>query len=498
MSNNYNVEFETLIKTIESYNPSGVAPIRKAWAFAQDVHAGKIRLSGDPEITHPLEVAKILANWQLDTATVVSGLLHETIEEGGVTKEDISKIAGGEVAEIIGGVWKVTELRLRGSREEVFVESLRKLILVMAKDLRVVFVKLADRIHNMQTLYALSPEKQKMNSLETLDLYAPLAERLGVGRAKSLLEDLAFPYAYKNDYERVVREAKPYFEKAERHIGIMKSKIQKKLDKENIKGEIHGRKKHLYSLWRKLERPEIDWDFAKINDIVALRVLVNTREECYITLGIVHSLFKPVPKIGISDFIAQPKPNGYQSIHTKVFGPDGRIAEVQIRTFEMHEGAEKGVAAHWAYSELKTKQSPNKVLSKNRVPDGTLKFAWVKELLKWHEEIKDSRELLNSLKFDLFSKRNFVFSPMGDVYDLPELATPVDFAYAIHTHLGNSISGAKVNNKIVPLSYHLKSGDVVEIIKSKYERGPNRDWLKSVATTTAKREINKYLRKRDQ
>jgi GTP pyrophosphokinase len=470
--------------------------IKKALNFAKLAHAGQKRLSGEDYITHPIAVAKILKNWKLDSTTVIAGILHDTIEEGGATREDLIKEFGLDIANLVDGVTKVTNLRLRGSKEQVFVESLRKMILFMAKDLRVVFVKLADRTHNMQTLSYLSKEKQIENARETLEIYAPLAERLGIGGAKSILEDLSFSYLYEDEYEKLKKLAKPYYKKAETHIDEMKSVIREKLKKEKIaNAEIHGRKKHLYSLWRKLQRPEIDWDFEKIYDIVALRILVNSVPECYATLGIVHSIYKPVPKIGISDFIAQPKPNGYQSIHTKVFGPGGRIVEVQIRTFEMHSKAENGIAAHWAYAD-----------AKNRLKDSALekgisivpsdKLSWVKKLVEWQKEISDSEEFLRSVKFDAFQNRNFIFSPKGDVYDLPKDATPIDFAFAVHTQLGYEIESAKVNGKLVSLNEKLKSGDVVEIIKSKHRKGPSPDWLEFVVTTFAKREINRYLRKK--
>jgi guanosine-3',5'-bis(diphosphate) 3'-pyrophosphohydrolase len=365
-------------------------------------------------------------------------------------------------------------------------------LLVMAKDLRVVIVKLADRLHNMETMYALSREKQIENSTETLEIYAPLAERLGMGKVKGLLEDLAFPYVYPEDYKRLMEESVKYFKEAEEHISEMKKVIIKALHKEGIVADVQGRKKHLYSLWRKLERPEIEWDFSKVNDIVALRIIVNTVSECYTSLGVVHSHYKPVPRIGVSDFIAQPKPNGYRSIHTKVFGPKGRIVEVQIRTQEMHDQAESGIAAHWAYSETKANSVSETKLEKTKAPAD--KLNWVKQLVKWQEEISDSKEFLRAVKFDALRHRNFVFSPEGDVYDLPSGATPVDFAYAVHTALGTLIAGAKVDGKIVPLDYKLSSGQVIEILKSKHAHAPNRDWLESVTTTLAIREINRQLR----
>jgi GTP pyrophosphokinase len=318
---------------------------------------------------------------------------------------------------------------------------------------------------------------------------------LGIGKVKGQLEDLSFPYVYPSQYKKTKNKAKPHYAKAEDHIKKMRRVLLRRLAEENLKAEIHGRKKHLYSLWRKLERKEIAWDFEKVHDIVALRILVNTISQCYTALGVVHSVYKPVPHIGISDFIAQPKPNGYRSIHTKVFGPGERIVEIQIRTHEMHEQAEYGVAAHWAYSEAKAKGEKDEVLETKGTEIEEQKLSWVKQLVDWQKEITDSKEFLQAVKFDALGHRNFIFSPKGDVYDLPSEATPVDFAYAVHTDLGSYIKGAKVDGKMVPLDFKLKSGHVVEIIKSKTKRAPSHEWLDFVVTTLAKREIKKALRR---
>lgn len=375
------------------------------------------------------------------------------------------------------------------------MENLRKMILVMAKDLRVVLVRLADRLHNMQTLFALSRKRQKKVSRETLEIYAPLAERLGIGEVKGQLEDLVFPYLYPKAYKKLKKESKEHFRKAEEEIKKMKRTLLRRLADEDIRAEIHGRKKHLYSLWRKLERPGIDWDFDEINDIVALRIIVDNPTECYAALGIVHNSYKPVPNIGVSDFIAQPKPNGYRSIHTKVFGPRGRIAEVQIRTRKMHEEAEYGIAAHWSYALAKSKGAKEEDLQRG-ISVAEERLSWVRQLVDWQNQMTDRDEFIKAVKFDALTHRNFVFSPRGDVYDLPKGATPVDFAYAVHTELGKSISGAKVDGKMVPLDYELKSGEVVEIVKSKSPKGPSHNWIDFVKTTTARREINRYLRKK--
>ena len=492
-------EYKELVKIVKNYNGSerDLDTLDKAWRFAKLSHTGQKRLSGEPYVMHELETAKILASWKLDMTTVLAGLLHDTVEDGAAKVEDLERDFGKDVACLVDGVTKVSYLKLRGSKEEEFVENLRKMFLAMAKDLRVILVKLADRLHNMKTLQSLSKEKQIRIAGETLEIYAPLSERLGMGEIKAQLDDLAFPYVYPDDFEKVKKLSLVHYKKAEEHIRKVKVTIFKSLAGEGIKAKIDGRKKHLFSLWKKLERPEIDWDYSKIYDIVALRILLENTSQCYTTLGIIHKYYKPVPHLGVSDFIAQPKPNGYRSIHTKVFGPGGRIIEVQIRTFKMHEEAEYGVAAHWHLSMLKTKKGA----SSQDVEEGSLnvvdqnKFHWVKQLVDWQKEISDSKRFFEAVKFDALKSRIFVFSPKGDVFDLPLASTPVDFAYAVHTDLGEHIKGARIDCKMVPLDYKLGSGQVVEIIKSKNPKSPNSNWLEFVVTNLARREINKYLRK---
>lgn len=492
-------EFKDLINEIKEYNPKAdFEKIKKAWEFAKVAHVGQKRLSGEDFVMHPLRVAAILASWKLDSTSIIAAFLHDTIEDTEVTKENIIKEFGEEIALLVEGVTKVTELRLKGSKQEQFVENLRKMLLVMAKDLRVIFIKLADRLHNMKTLSSLPPESQVENSMETLEIYAPLAERLGVGKVKGELEDLAFPYAYPKEYKRVNDLVDDYFKKtdAESDIEHMRKTILSKLMKVGIKAEVKGRKKHLYSLWRKLLRPENDWDLSKVHDLIALRVFVPEFTDCYVALGIIHNTYKPVPSIGISDYIAQPKPNGYRSIHTKVFDHNGKIIEFQVRTYQMHEEAEYGVAAHWSYSETKSTGASSEQLAKLQTPKGE-KLSWVKQLISWQHEIADTEEFLHAVKFEGLKHRNFIFSPLGDVYDLPTDATPVDFAYMVHTKLGNFIQGAKVDGRIVPLDFKLKSGQVVEILTSKNPKRPNIDWLQFVATNMARREIKKELNKID-
>jgi len=486
-------DFQDLIKTVkENDEKADIEKIKFAWEFAKIAHTDQKRLSGESFVNHPLQAARILAEWRLDATSIIAALLHDTIEDGGAIRSDIVKEFGEEVALLVDGVTKVTSLRLKGSKEEVYTENLRKLLLVMAKDLRVVLVKLADRFHNMRTLSALPVNKQKENATETLEIYAPLAERVGVGEIKGQLEDLAFPFVYPKEYKKTVESSKAHYKEVEKYIGKMRRVLLTKLAKENIKAKIHGRKKHLYSLWKKLNRPEINWDFGKIHDVVAMRIVVNTIPQCYTALGIVHGTYRPVPSIGISDFIAQPKPNGYRSIHTKVFGSGRRIVEIQIRTHKMHKQAEYGIAAHWAYGDAKSTGLKDSLLQAGGIKVDKNKLLWVKKLIKWQNEITDSKEFLEAVKFDALHHRNFVFSPLGDVYDLPSGSTPVDFAYAVHTDLGNYVKGAKADGKMVGLDYKLKSGQVVEVLKAKTPN-VNVDWLGFVATTLAKREIKKFI-----
>lgn len=484
-------KYQELIKTIKSYNgESSLDSLHKAFEFASLAHSGQKRVSGDPYIIHSLETANILASWKLDIDSIIAGLLHDTVEDGGATKEDLIKEFGENVAFLVDGVTKVSDIRLIGSEQDEFVENLRKMFLSMAKDLRVVLIKLADRLHNMRTLSALSVDKQKKIARETLEVFAPLAERLGIGGIKGELEELSFKYLYPEDYKKVINLSKPYYKKVEKSIKVMTHKIYRTCAELGILIEIRARKKHYYSLWRKLERIGIDWDFNKIFDIIALRIFTDSVKDCYAVLGVVHRIFKPTPQLGISDFIAQPKPNGYQSIHTRVFGPDNHIVEIQIRTFKMHEEAEHGVAAHWAYSERKSKgKIIHDLVKSENIKVSVDKLQWVRQLAEWQKEIKDSGEFLEAVKFDALSHRNFIFSPKGDVYDLPKDATPIDFAAAVHSGLVGYIKSAKVNGKIVPLSYKLKSGDVCEIEKTKNYKSPTKDWLEFVRTHAAKKAI---------
>jgi len=489
-------DIDKLISKIQDYNPNADFDlIKKAYEFAEIAHAGQKRLSGEPVINHPLSVALILAGQKLDSASIAAGLLHDVVEDSGVTLEELQKEFGLEIANLVDGVTKIGGIKLTGSSDEEFVENLRKMLLAMAKDLRVILIKLSDRLHNLQTLNFLPKEKQLRIGRETLEVYAPLADRLGMGEMKGKLEDLAFPFVYPKEHQWLAEYSKSYYKNAEEFLEKAERVIYRQLAKENIRPKISSRPKHLYSLWRKLMRPEINKDITKIYDLVAMRILVTNIKDCYAALGIVHSIWKPVPAKGISDFIAQPKPNGYRSIHTTVFALDGWITEIQIRTFEMHEEAENGVAAHWFYTNQKSSGASDTRLEKGVfAPDD--KLSWVKQLVSWQKEVVDSKDFLKALKFDALAQRIFVFSPKGDVFDLPAGATPIDFAYAIHSSLGNEADGALVNEKMVPLSYRLKSGDMVKIIKKEGSK-PSEKWLRFVVTREARRRILKVLNRKD-
>ncbi len=472
------------------------ALVKKAYRYAKKAHQGQKRLSGDPAFTHEVVVADILADWRLDTASVVAGLLHDVVEDTNKTVTNVEKHFGEEIAELVGGLTRVGQIRLRGSESDGFVENLRKMFLAMSKDLRVVIVKLADRYHNMLTLEYLPEDKQVGIAQETLEVFASLAERLGMGEVKGQLEDLAFPYCYPEEYEELIEYAQPYYKKAEDRIEKVKREILRALAAEGLRVRIDGRAKHLYSLWRKLARPEKDGDIEKIHDLMALRIITKKKEDCYLALGVVHKIWQLVPRLGVRDFIAQSKPNGYQSIHTNVFLADGQIIEIQIRTEEMHEQAEHGVAAHWYYSQAKSRQGASSAeLEEGKIFAPQEKMTWVQQLAAWQDEIVDSQDFIESVKFDALKHRIFVFSPKGDAYDLPEGATPIDFAYQIHTELGNQVVGAKVDGQMVSLDHELSNGEVVELLIDRKRKGPSANWLDFVVTRLARRKIKKNLRR---
>ena len=454
--------------------------INKAYNFALKAHEGQKRMSGDPYFFHVFETAKILASMGMDTQTIAAGLLHDVLEDTKTNEEELKKIFGENIVFLIKGVTKLGSLKYRG--HERHVESLRKFFIAMANDLRVVIIKFADRLHNLRTLEFIPEEKRSRIALESIEVYAPLANRLGMGKLKGKLEDAAFPYAYPKEFkevEEIIKEKKDLFEK---YLIEIREKLETELKKQKIKFvEISYRVKHKYSLYQKLLK--YDMDLEKIHDIVALRVVVETVEECYRVLGLVHSIWNPLPG-RIKDYIAVPKPNGYRSIHTTVFTGSGGIAEIQIRTKEMHAEAAYGVAAHFAYKEKKT--------AKNSV--NISKFGWIEELKELNYNPAEPERFIEHLKTDFFNNRIFIFTPKGDVIDLPEDSTSIDFAYSIHSDIGDHTFGAKINGKMSQLFTKLKNGDIVEIITKK-DAHPSSKWLEFVKTAVAKKHIKSYLEK---
>ena len=489
-------KFSGLARLVEEYSGRrGLGLLKKAWEFAKLAHYEQRRINGEPVLLHALAVAQILVGWKLDVACVVAGLLHDAVEEGGATQDDLMSEFGKEICDLVAGEVRIAGIRLTGSGEAEGRENLRQMVLAMASDLRVVLIKLASRWHSLETLAALPVEERKRIGKETLEVYAPLAEMLGMGEVKGILEDLAFPYVFPREYKGVLDESRSYYKGADLRVKQAKQKVLSALAKEGIRAEAQARKKHLYSLWKKLTRSGIEGDWEKVFDVVALRVLVDSVESCYVALGVVHKMWKPVPYMGVRDFVALPKPNGYRSIHTTVFGVKGRVMEVQIRTYEMHGEAEYGMAAHWHYAEAKSKGEKDEVLEKGLVFAGGDKLRWVKQLAEWHKELSDVNNFEKAVKLDMLAQRIYVFSPRGDAYDLPVGATPVDFAYAVHGVLGRRAVGVKVNGKMVGLDRSLNSGDVVEILKSKEDKLPTTSWLSFVKTVKARREIGKHLKR---
>jgi len=465
--------------------------VSKAFHFSYTAHQGQLRKNGEPFFKHPLKVANTLADLRVDETTIAAGLLHDVCEDTPTSCANVQADFGKEVAFLVDGVTKLTALKLQLDHEDYVAENLRRMILAMSKDIRVLVIKLADRLHNLETLDVMPPDKQIEVARETLEIYAPLAQRLGMGEIKGMLEDLAFPYVNPKEYTWVKLYSQPHYRENAAYIKRVQRVVEKALDKEKIDAKVHARSKHLYSLYKKLLTRDKNLD--KIYDLVALRVIVTTIEECYFVLGIVHKMWKPLPGL-VKDYIALPKPNGYRSLHTTVFCLDGRIVEFQIRTTQMHEEAEYGIAAHWYYSEQKAKTGQKEVdIDKGfKVPMDA--YSWVKNLSNWQKEIGDNSELLQSLKIDAFNDRIFVFTPKGKIIDLPVNSTPIDFAYAVHTDIGDSCMGAKVNGKLVELSYPLQNRDIVDIVRSKKQNKPRRDWLNFVVTTNAKRAIKRALK----
>jgi guanosine-3',5'-bis(diphosphate) 3'-pyrophosphohydrolase len=475
------IKVTDLMERIQGYHPAAdVDLIRRAYDFSAGVHRGQKRRSGEPYLIHPMAVAGIIADLKLDVPSVVGGLLHDTVEDTLTTLDEIKNLFGPEIAGLVDGVTKLSQVNFT-SLEEKQAENFRKMIVAMAKDIRVILIKLADRTHNMRTLDHMPLEKQLATAQETLDIYAPLAHRLGIAWVKDELEDLALKHLHPEIYYQLKRNVAKKKTAREKYINEVIALIGKILEKEGIEAEVTGRPKHFYSIYQKMETQNLLYD--QIYDLVAFRVLVDTARECYETLGVIHSQWKPVPG-RFKDYVALPKPNMYQSLHTTVIGPYGERMEIQIRTQDMHRVAEEGIAAHWRY--------------KKEVEDFQFndmqRFAWLRQLLEWQQNLQDPQEFLHSIKEDLFSDAVYVFTPKGDLFNFPKGTTVIDFAYRIHSEVGHHCSGARINGQLVPLRYLLRSGDTVEII-TMHQQTPSRDWLKLAKTPRAKSHIRNWLKK---
>lgn len=474
---------EHFIDEIIKYNPNtDLSLIEKAYNIAEKYHAGQLRKSGEEYFIHPVEVAKILIELEMDDATIIAGLLHDVLEDTDYTYEQLKNDFGDEIAMLVEGVTKLGTL-VYESKEERQAENLRKMFLAMSKDIRVLIIKLADRLHNMRTINYMDERKIREKCLETIEIYAPLAHRLGISKIKWELEDISFrylePHAYYDLYEKVKKKRS----ERENIINEVIQELKSEIKLHNISFEITGRSKHFYSIYKKMKYQNKEFD--EIFDLMAVRIIVDSIRDCYAVLGIVHTMWKPIPG-RFKDYIAMPKPNMYQSIHTTVIGKNGDPFEIQIRTLEMHKIAEYGIAAHWKYKEGKQNNS-----------DFDNKLSWLRQMMEWQRELKDPKEFMESLKVDLFSNQVFVFTPKGEVIELPMGSTPIDFAYKIHSEVGNKCIGSRVNGKMVPLDYKLNNGNIVEIITSANSKGPSIDWLKIVKSTQAKNKIKNWLKKED-
>lgn len=482
MVNGDDIQIDDILRKIETYQPDApCALVREAYAFAQAAHAGQTRVSGDEYIVHPLGVANILADLQIDAVTIIASLLHDVVEDTSFTLADLEKRFGREVAMLVDGVTKLSRIEYK-SKEEQQLENYRKMFLAMAKDLRVVLIKLADRLHNMRTLKYMREDKQKRIAQETLEIFAPLAHRLGISNIKWELEDLAFRYLEPEQYYSLVENVKQKRRERERLINESMELLRERLGAVEIEAEIQGRPKHFYSIYKKMLKG--NKGLSEIYDLLAIRVLVDNVQDCYGALGVVHALWKPLPG-RFKDYIAMPKSNMYQSLHTTVIGLEGQPLEIQIRTKEMHRISEYGVAAHWRYKE--GGRGPGKEFDQ--------KLSWMRQLLEWHQDLRDPREFLETVKMDVFSDEVFVFTPRGDVLDLPAGSVPIDFAYRVHTDVGHRCVGARVNGKMVPLEYKLSNGDIVEIITAKQGNGPSRDWLNIVGSSETRNKIRSWFKK---
>lgn len=473
------IRLNEILDKVRGYSPDAdLEVIKQAYVFSAMVHQGQVRLSGEPYLSHPLMVAFLLADLNMDVASVATGLLHDTVEDTLTTLDTIEETFGKEITLLVDGVTKISQMSF-STQEERQAENFRKMIIAMTKDIRIILIKLTDRLHNMRTIQFLKSEKREIIAQETLDIYAPLANRLGIGWMKDELEDLTFLVLKPEIYRELLKQVESKRDELKKYSREVMKIIEKELDKNNIKALLQNRIKHLYGIHNKMVVQKIS--FKEVFDIVAFRVIVKSIKDCYGALGIVHSLWKPVPG-RFKDFIAMPKPNMYQSLHTTVIGPKGERIEIQIRTEKMHMISEKGIAAHWRY-----KESKGKIKQKDQES-----YDWLKRLYEWQQDVQDPREFIKTVKIDLFPEEVYVFTPKGDVKAFPVGATPIDFAYSVHTDIGNTCSGAKVNGKIVPLKYRLQNGDTVDIVTSKKQK-PSKDWLRLVATPKAKQKIKHWF-----
>ena len=482
------VLYQELITSVRKYHPStDISMIDKAFQIANNAHKGQVRKSGEPYIIHPLCVAIILADLELDKETIVAGLLHEVVEDTVMTSEEIREEFNAEVELLVDGVTKLGQLNYSADKVEVQAENLRKMFLAMAKDIRVILIKLADRLHNMRTLKYMPPHKQKEKARETMDIYAPIAQRLGISKVKIELDDLSLKYLKPEVYYDLVEKINLKKSERQAFIDQIVGDVRAHIEKASINAQIDGRIKHFFSIYKKMVNQDKTLD--QIYDLFAVRIIVDTVRDCYAALGIIHEMYKPIPG-RFKDYIAMPKPNMYQSLHTTLIGPNGQPFEIQIRTFEMHRTAEYGIAAHWKYKEVSNNGKVNVTQSEEE------KMSWLRQILEWQRDMSDNKEFLSLLKsdLDLFSESVYCFTPAGDVKTLPNGSTPIDFAYNVHSAVGNKMVGARVNGKLVPIEYVIKNGDRVEIITSQNSKGPSRDWLKVVKSTQAKNKINQWFK----
>ena len=481
------VLYQELIKSVKKYHPStDISMIEKAYKVASEAHKDQKRKSGEPYIIHPLCVAIILADLELDKETIVAGLLHDAVEDTWMTYEEVEKEFGSEVALLVDGVTKLGQLSYSKDKVEVQAENLRKMFLAMAKDIRVILIKLADRLHNMRTLQYMRPEKQQEKARETMDIYAPIAMRLGISKIKVELDDLSLKYLKPDVYYDLVEKVALRKSAREAFVNSIVKQVKQHMEDANIKAQVDGRVKHFFSIYKKMVNQDKTID--QIYDLFAVRIIVDTVKDCYAALGVIHEMYKPIPG-RFKDYIAMPKANMYQSLHTTLIGPNGQPFEIQIRTFEMHKTAEYGIAAHWKYKETSDGKKPGKSEEE--------KLNWLRQILEWQRDMSDNREFMSLLKndLDLFADSVYCFTPQGDVKTLPNGSTPIDFAYSVHSAVGNKMVGARVNGKLVPIEYKIKNGDRIEIITSQNSQGPSRDWLKIVKSTQAKNKINQWFKK---